>query len=224
MTVLLMLCMIVTFLAADKIVRTVREAKARRSAEVRAGVAVNPPAGISFALNHMWMKMEKEVAVIGMDEFLARMLGAVESVLLPGVGAAVAPANTGISLSSGARRIRIASPVEGRVLEVNTGVLRDPAIAHRDPYGNGWLFKVSPAGRAPASGLLSGAAAGEWLRAQMEFAKDFLTSAGRSGALITTLPDGGVPSDGALMHCDAAAWEEFERRFTTIPAPEGAAH
>jgi glycine cleavage system H protein len=162
--------------------------------------------------------MEKGVAVIGMDEFLARMLGAVESVLLPVVGAAVAPAKAEISLSSGTRKIRLASPVEGRVMEVNTGVLSNPAIARRDPYGSGWFFKVSPAVRVPVSGSLAGAAAGEWLRTQMDLAKEFLTSAsgGRSGALITTLPDGGTPADGALMHCDAAAWEEFERRFTTI--------
>ena len=224
MTVLLMLCMIVTFLAADKIVRTVRVAKARRQAGVPSGAMFHPPEGISLALNHTWMKMEKGVAVIGMDEFLARMLGAVESVLLPGVGAAVAPANAEISLSSGGRKIRLASPVEGRVMEVNTDVLSNPAAAHRDPYGGGWLFKVSPSVRVPVSGSLSGAAAGEWLRTQMDLAKEFLTSAsgGRRGAMITTLPDGGTPADGALKHCDAAAWEEFERRFTTIKKHERA--
>jgi len=224
MTVLLMLCMIVTFLAADKIVRTVRAAKALRAARADAGAVMNPPDGISLALNHMWMRMEKGVAVIGIDEFLSGMIGAVESVLLPGVGAAVAPADAAISLARGTRRIRIASPVEGRVLEVNAGVLRNPALARRDPYGNGWLLKVSPSGRVPASGSLAGAAAGEWLRSQTELAKKFLTSAGRSGAPIVTLPDGGVPSEGALMHCDAAAWEEFERLFTTIHGHERANH
>jgi len=226
MTVLLMLGMIVTFLGADKIVRTLRSAKARRRVEVPAGVMSDPPEGIAFAMNHTWMKMEEGIAVIGMDEFLARMLGVVESVLLPPVGAEVAPANAEVSVSRGGRRLRLAPPVAGRVLEVNAGVLRNPALARRDPYGSGWLFKMSPAGCVPVSGSLSGAAAGEWLRAQMVLAKEFLTSAsgGGRGALITTLPDGGVPSNGALMHCDAAAWEEFERRFTTIRTPERATH
>jgi len=53
------------------------------------------------------MKMEKGVAVIGTDEFLARMVGAVESFMLPDVGATVAPASLNIALAHGGRRVRL---------------------------------------------------------------------------------------------------------------------
>ncbi len=218
MTVLLMLCMIVAFLAADWVVQKLRAAKVARLAVQRGTVLAGPPEGIGLALNHTWMKMEKGVAVIGTDEFLARMLGAVESFVLPGVGSTVAPARPNIALAHGERKIRLASPVAGRILEVNTGVLRNPRLALGDPYGNGWLLKVSPdPAQGKASGSVTGAAAREWLRDQMSVAKEFLTGVAPRTSF-ASLPDGGEAAEGALLHCDAAAWEEFERRFTTIHA------
>jgi len=222
MTVLLMLCMIVTFLAADRIVQKLRLAKAERRSVQPETILGDPPEGIRLALNHTWVKMEKGVAVVGTDEFLSRMLGALESIILPDVGATVAPASPSIALAHGERRVRLASPVAGRILEVNTGLLRNPSLARRDPYRNGWLFRVTP---DPSDGLTSGSftgeAAREWLRAQMSLAKEFLADVAPRASLVS-LPDGGEPVEGALQQCDAAAWEEFERRFTRIHAPEPA--
>jgi len=220
MTVILMLCMIVTFLAADRIVQKLRLARELRRALQPGTILSDPPAGIRIALNHTWVKMEKGVAVVGTDEFLSRMLGAVESIILPDVGATVAPASPAIALARGERRVRLASPVAGRILEVNTALLRNPVLARRDPYSSGWLMRVSPDPSGGTDvGSFTGAAAREWLRAQMSLAKEFLAGAGPRAAL-ASLPDGGEPVEGALQHCDAAAWEEFERRFAGIHAPE----
>ena len=101
MTVLLMLGMIVTFLTADVIVRKLRAVREERRSVQPDGILSGPPEGIRLALNHTWMRMEKGVAVIGTDEFLARMLGAVESFMLPDVGATVAPATLDIALAHG---------------------------------------------------------------------------------------------------------------------------
>jgi glycine cleavage system H protein len=164
--------------------------------------------------------MEKGVAVIGTDEFLARMLGAVESFMLPDVGATVAPATMDIALAHGNRRVRLASPVAGRILEVNNALLHNPMLARRDPYGSGWLLKVRPdpaQGATPCS--FTGEAAREWLRDQMSLAKEFLTGVAPRTSF-ASLPDGGEVAEGALLHCDAGAWAEFERRFTLIQAPE----
>jgi glycine cleavage system H protein len=219
MTVILMLCMIVTFLAADKILRAVRAAKELRAAAHSAPVFADPPAGIRLALNHTWMRMEKGVAVIGADEFLARILGAVESVILPNVGTMVAPATPDIALARGRRKIHIASPVAGRILEVNTDLLQNPSLARRDPYGSGWLLRIAPdAVRGIAPGVFAASSTGDWLKSQMSQAREFLIGAGPRMSL-ATLPDGGDLVEGALLACDEAAWTEFERRFTTIHEP-----
>ncbi|HTY57590.1 MAG TPA: glycine cleavage system protein H [Bacteroidota bacterium] len=219
MTVMLMLCMIVTFLAADKILRSVRSARELRAVRRPATALADPPEGIRLALNHTWMKMEKGVAVIGTDEFLARLLGAVESVILPNAGTIVAPAHADMAFAHGRRRIRLASPVAGRILEVNTDILQNPSLARRDPYGAGWLLRISPdPSRLAAPSSFAPGAPGEWLRAQMSMAKEFLAGAAPRASL-ATLQDGGEPVEGALLGCDAAAWTEFERRFTTIQEP-----
>ena len=220
MTVLLMLGMIVTFLTADVIVRKLRAVREERRSVQPDGILSGPPEGIRLALNHTWMRMEKGVAVIGTDEFLARMLGAVESFMLPDVGATVAPATLDIALAHGDRRVRLASPVAGRILEVNNALLHNPMLARRDPYGSGWLLKVRPdpaQGATPCS--FTGEAAREWLRDQMSLAKEFLTGVAPRTSF-ASLPDGGELADGALLYCDADAWAEFERRFTTINAME----
>lgn len=215
MTVLLVLCTIVIFLATDHLVQRARLSKAAQPALEREENRFRIPEGVSLASNHMWMRIDEGVATVGLDEFLGRMLGAVESVVLPGVGVTVEPPTPHIALRDRDRGIRLASPVAGRILEVNTGVLRHPATAHRDPYGSGWLMKIAVSERPSSGRGLYGAAARRWLNEQTAHAKDFFTSRIPS-AQLATLQDGGDLVDGVLKQCDRPAWEEFERRFVSL--------
>jgi glycine cleavage system H protein len=218
MTVLLMLLMIVAFLTADRIVQ-------RRRTSLAAAPGGFPvrevPAGVALAPNHTWVKVEKGVAVIGIDEFLHHMLGAVGSLVAPGVGTTVAPEAPALTLGSEGRSLRIASPVTGRVVDVNSAVLRDPATAGRDPYGAGWVLRVAPDRSHPAGrGFLSGVPARAWLREQAALAREFLIGAGARAAF-AALPDGGEPARGALRHLSQEDWEEFARRFAAIEPARG---
>jgi glycine cleavage system H lipoate-binding protein len=148
------------------------------------------------------------------------MLGAVESVVLPEVGAAVTPVVMNIALCNRERALQFAAPVTGEVVEVNRKLLRNPGLAHRDPYGAGWLMKVkADRDKGMAARFTTGAGALQWLKEQTVLAKEFL------GGVMTqpqfaTLQDGGAPAEGILKECDASVWKEFERRFTGIPEPE----
>jgi len=217
MTVILMLCMIVTFLAADHFVQKAREARALRAVRERA-LPAGPPAGVWLAPNHTWVKEEKECVLVGVDEFIARIAGAVESVMLPDAGAHVSPANPAFALAHGARHLRFASPVKGRILEVNRGLMGNPSLARLDPYGGGWLLKIAPEHRQASAGGFTGESARAWLGSQVAAAREFLTGAAGVPAF-ASLPDGGELADGALLHCDAAVWREFESRFATIDVP-----
>jgi len=211
MTVILMLCMIVTFLAVDRIVQKVRAARAPGMAGARA-LPGALPAGVWLAPNHTWVKEEKDAVVVGVDEFIARLAGAVSSVVLPETGAHVSGAQPAFALAHGERRLRFASPVPGRILEVNRKLLDDPAPARLDPYGGGWLMKIAPE-RRPSAGPLAGESARAWIASQIAAAREFLTGAPGAPAF-ASLPDGGQLADGALLHCSAEVWREFERRFT----------
>lgn len=218
MTVLLVLCTLVIFLIADYAVQKARLAQA--AAEVKSWDAERIPfalpAGITLASNHLWLKVEQGVATIGLDGFLGRMLGTVESVMLPNVGATVTPVTVNIALCDGDRSVQLAAPVVGQILEVNPAVLKDPALARRDPYGTGWLMKVRTDGRSPsAARILSGTAAAAWLREQTEQAKEFLAGV-MPAPQLATLQDGGVPAEGVLQQCDARVWKKFEQRFAVL--------
>ena len=219
MTVILMLCMIVTFLAVDRVVQKSRSARALQAAE-RLSLPAGPPSGVWLAPNHTWVKEEKDAVLVGVDEFIARIAGAVSSVILPDDGAHVSGTNVAFALAHGTRQLRFASPVAGRVIEVNRGLLDNPAPARMDPYGGGWLLKVAPE-RRPAPGPLTGENARAWLMSQIAAAREFLTGAPGAEPL-ASLPDGGELAEGALLHCDAEVWAEFERRFAstgdTLPA------
>ncbi len=222
MTVLLVLCTLVIFLIADYAVQKTRLARA--AAEVKSWDAERIPfalpAGIALAPNHLWLKVEQGVATIGLDGFLGRMLGTVESVVLPDVGATVTPVTANIALCDGDRSVQLAAPVVGQILEVNSGVLKDPALARRDPYGAGWLMKVRTDRRSrSASRILTGTAAAGWLRDQTALAKEFLAGV-MPAPQLATLQDGGVPAEGVLQQCDAHVWKKFEQRFAVLDSSD----
>jgi hypothetical protein len=136
--------------------------------------------------------------------------------VLPQAGSAVTPALQTISLRNGNRALRLAVPVDGTIMKVNSRVLANPALARTDPYGNGWLLKIRTGrNESVRTRLLSGAGARQWLKEQMDLAKEFLAGQVAVPQLVT-LQDGGVPADGILQQCDSRVWEEFERRFTGL--------
>jgi len=210
MTVLLVLGTLVIFLIADYVVQRFREAK--EAADARQPFTI--PAGVSLAANHTWVKQVRGMTIIGLDDFIGRMVGSVESLMLPGIGAGVTPATAAIALCDGDRSLEIAPPVAGVIVGVNTKVLKNPSLARHDPYGAGWLLKIKTDKRSLSRlRLLDGAAAGQWLKRQTELAREFFAGA-LPGPQLVTLQDGGIPVDGVMKLCDAHTWKEFERQFT----------
>ena len=213
MTVLLVLATLILFLTADHFVQ---RARATRAAEDLLPRSIALPDGVSLATNHTWLKKQRDVVTVGLDEFLGGMLGVVESMVLPRAGSVVTPARQTISLRNGDRALRLAVPVDGTIMKVNSRVLANPALARTDPYGNGWLLKIrTMENESVRTRLLSGAGARQWLKEQMALAKEFLAGKVAVPQLVT-LQDGGVPADGILQQCDTRVWAEFERRFTGL--------
>ncbi len=214
MTVLLVLFTLIAFLIADRVVEHVREARLARAGAVDATVF---PDGVSLAANHTWIREEgRGIFTIGLDEFIGRIVGAVEQISIPRTGAMVAPDLSGVVLKDGSRQLRVAVPVRGRIVEVNTKVLHSPALPGKDPYGAGWLMKI----RTDRSGyawpsLMTGTRAAEWLRTQTRLAKDFL-SARVPQPVPATMYDGGEPAESALKRLDSDAWQEFQKAFITL--------
>ena len=125
MTVLLVLLTLTMFLVADHFVQKSRERAAHLASQPAYGATefLLPP-NVDLATNHTWMKREpRGITTIGLDEFLGRLVGAVENIVLPQVGASLTPAAATISLRDGKKSLALAAPVGGRVVAINERVL-----------------------------------------------------------------------------------------------------
>lgn len=218
MTVLLALATLAAFLAADFFLQRARRTRAARAAaSVPAVPAGALPARVRLLSNHTWVRPEADGTILlGIDDFLARALGAVERIVLPEPGSVVGPARPQFAFAAAGRQLPVASPLTGRTLEVNRELLRSPGLAAQDPYQRGWLVRIAPADPAEVSAH-EVEKPGVWLREQWAELRDFAARR-RPDTAAALLQDGGMPVEGILQQFDAAAWEEFAARFTALPA------
>ena len=102
---------------------------------------MNFPAELKYSKSHEWVKMDGDVAVIGISDFAQDALGDVVFINLPAEGDSVTAGESFGDVESVKAVSDLVSPVTGVVLEVNEELLDHPELLNSDPYGN-WLIKV----------------------------------------------------------------------------------
>ncbi len=114
------------------------------------------PAGLRYHAEHLWVREEGPGRyAVGLTDYLQDTAGAVMFVQLPRESASVEAGEPAVTLESAKWVGHFPSPVGGRVTAVNGLPASDPGIVNRDPYGEGWLYRVEDG--APAEGLLDAA-------------------------------------------------------------------
>jgi glycine cleavage system H protein len=97
---------------------------------------------IKYTPDHEWLKVEGDIATVGITHHAQDALGDVVFVDLPEVGAAIdAKAVAGV-VESVKAAADVYMPVTGTITEVNEALRDDPSLANSDPLGAGWFFKV----------------------------------------------------------------------------------
>jgi len=104
--------------------------------------------GLRYSAEHEWINDESP-AVVGVSEVAADALGEVVYVDLPAVGTTLAAGEACGEIESTKSVSDLFSPVTGEVVEVNEAVVADPSLVNSDPYGAGWLFKVTVQSEGP---------------------------------------------------------------------------
>ncbi len=100
------------------------------------------PAGLLYSKEHEWVKLDGDVATVGITDYAQSSLGDIVYVELPRIGAALTQFG-GIGVVESVKAVSdIFTPVGGEVTETNGAIEGDPALVNRDPYGAGWLYKV----------------------------------------------------------------------------------
>ena len=102
---------------------------------------MNFPAELKYTKDHEWMKMEGDIAVIGISDFAQDALGDVVFINLPEVGDTVTAGESFGDVESVKAVSDVNSPVTGVVVAVNEDLADSPENLNSDPYGS-WIIKV----------------------------------------------------------------------------------
>ena len=96
-----------------------------------------------FTEDHEWVRIEGDVAMVGITEYAQEQLGDIVFVELPEVGAAISQGDEAAVIESVKAASDIYAPISGEVGQVNGALDADPAIVNQDAQGDGWLFTMS---------------------------------------------------------------------------------
>ncbi|MBD3853296.1 MAG: glycine cleavage system protein GcvH [Acidobacteria bacterium] len=101
------------------------------------------PAELLYGRLHEWIRVEGDAVVIGITNYAQDQLGEVVYVELPEVGTGVATGEELGTLESVKAVSEFLAPIGGEVIGVNERLEDEPNLVNEDPYGDGWLVKIS---------------------------------------------------------------------------------
>lgn len=113
------------------------------------------PAELRYAKSHEWVRVEGDLAVVGISDHAQHELTDIVFVELPKVGRKVKATEACAVVESVKTASDIYSPVSGEVVETNGTVVDDPGLVNHEPYEGGWLFKVKLSQPSEVDTLLS---------------------------------------------------------------------
>jgi glycine cleavage system H protein len=115
---------------------------------------VSVPTDLQYTRDHEWVRLEGDVATVGITQYAADQLGDIVFVELPDVGRDLDAAKAFGVVESVKAVSDLYAPIAGEVVEVNDGLTGAPELVNSDPYGAGWMIKVRLAADAAPPDLL----------------------------------------------------------------------
>ena len=97
---------------------------------------------LKYSKEHEWVRLEGDIATVGISQFAQEQLGDVVFVELPDVGKVVEQDGDAAVVASVKAASEVYAPVSGVVVEVNSELEDDPELVNRAPTGDGWFLKI----------------------------------------------------------------------------------
>jgi len=119
---------------------------------------MNIPDNLKYTKEHEWVRLEGDVAVVGITDFAQGELGDIVFVEVETVDETLDADEVFGTVEAVKTVSDLFLPVAGEIVEFNEAVEDDPALVNNDPYGEGWLIKVKVSNLADVDGLLDGEA------------------------------------------------------------------
>ncbi len=107
-----------------------------------------------YAKSHEWVRMEGDIAVIGVSDYAQHLLSDVVYVELPEVGDTLTQGAALGTVESVKAAEDAYAPISGEVVEINTDLEDNPEWVNEEPYGKAWLVKVTPSDLSELDSLM----------------------------------------------------------------------
>lgn len=118
---------------------------------------MNFPENLKYSKDHEWIRVEGNIAFVGITDYAQSELGEIVYVDITSEGDTLAKEAVFGSIEAVKTVSDLFMPTAGKVVEVNTELEDKPELVNEDPYGKGWIIKVELADAAEANALLSAA-------------------------------------------------------------------
>ncbi|TGE09858.1 glycine cleavage system protein GcvH [Hymenobacter fodinae] len=122
---------------------------------------MNLPATLKYTKEHEWIRVEGDVAYIGITDHAQKELGDIVYVDIDTLDKEVAEGEVFGTVEAVKTVSDLFSPITGTVLEINEKLDGSPELVNSDPYGDGWMIKMSIANTAELDALLTAEAYGD---------------------------------------------------------------
>ena len=116
---------------------------------------MNIPAELKYTKDHEWVKVDGDVATVGITDFAQGELGDIVYIEIETVGENLDQEEVFGSIEAVKTVSDLFMPVGGEVVEMNEKIESNPEIVNSDPYGDGWLIKVKLSDTSDLDNLLS---------------------------------------------------------------------
>ena len=106
---------------------------------------MNFPQNLKYTDEHEWIRVEGDIAYVGITDYAQEQLGDIVFVDIPTVGESLEAGEVFGTIEVVKTISDLFLPVAGEVLEQNEALEENPELVNKDPYGEGWLIKMKPA-------------------------------------------------------------------------------
>jgi glycine cleavage system H protein len=117
-----------------------------------------------FTKEHEWVRVEGDVATVGISDHAQEALGDIVFAEVPAAGRTVAKGDDAAVVESVKAASDVYAPVGGEVIEGNGALADDPSLINRDPEGEGWFFRLKLSDPSELDGLMDEVAYRDWVK------------------------------------------------------------
>lgn len=121
---------------------------------------------LKFTKDHEWLRIEGDIATVGITPYAQEQLGDLVFVELPQAGRTLEKGTAAAVVKSVKAASEVYSPIAGEVSEINEGIVQEPALVNADPMGKGWMFKLKIADAAEIEELMDEPAYNSLIKSQ----------------------------------------------------------